>query len=63
MWNKFSKIKPPRFDKYLIFAPCGTHPLKGCIWFDPEKDEWLGIVKVWAGAITHWMEFPEDPQD
>lgn len=63
-WTRLADAKPSKSAPYLIFAPSADpeKPLIHVAWFDPDEDQWSGLVECWLRAITHWMPLPEPPE-
>ncbi len=62
-WVSVDDRLPEEEGLYLIFSPSldKKKPFRWCSWYEPKEKNWGGIIPVWAKAITHWMELPDNP--
>lgn len=66
-WIACADRLPASAGPYPVFAPSAdpAKPLRTVAWYEPSGGEWpsgwSGLVREWYVAVTHWMEWPEDP--
>jgi len=67
MWISVEERLPEAPGTYLVFAPSADEdkPFRTTAWYEPPDtgnlEGWQLLPAVWCKAITHWMNWPNDP--
>ena len=67
MWISCQERLPDEPGLYPVLAPSADpeRPVRQVAWFEPHGTRnipgWQLCPSPWVDAITHWMEWPDDP--